>query len=633
MPYSGLNDFIDDLERFDELRRIEAFVDPELEITEVTDRVTKNRGKALLFENNGTGFPVLINAYGSYSRMTMAIGQRDLEEAGKEIERVFSMVTGSDGPLLKKIASMPSFLRLAGLMPSRKRGRGVCQQVIHKDPDLGIFPVLKCWPHDGGRYITLPMVHTIHPVTGKTNVGMYRMQILDRNTTAMHWQRHKTGAAHFEAWKKQDKRMPVSVALGGDPVYAYSATAPLPENINEYILAGFLRKRKVRLVKCITNELYVPADADIVIEGYVDPREELCMEGPFGDHTGFYSLADRYPRFHVTCITHSRNAVYPATIVGIPPQEDAWIARATEKIFLSPVRLTLQPEIEDFHMPDAGVAHNLVIVKINKTYPGQGLKVIHSLFGAGQMMFTKYIVVVNGDINIREYKELLVHIFANVDPGKDIFFSRGPLDVLDHCSDDFSFGGKAGIDATIKHTEEKTGRMVNKVDPATVLKIKNDLFNKNIIKEFDMLLFEEDIPVIIISVDRSEDRDVIDKVKDFFRSNDPFGLFRLILAVDHTVDTSDYFTVAWQILGNSDPLRDHEYIVPSSLFIDGTIKKYRKDGFPRRWPNIVCSDKATIASVDKKWESLGLGTFISSPSKKYSRLTREGKDEIILTGH
>ena len=250
------------------------------------------------------------------------------------------------------------------------------------------------------------MVHTSHPETGSTNVGMYRMQILDKNTTAMHWQRHKTGANHFEAWKTTGKKMPVSVALGGDPVYTYAATAPLPENINEYILAGFLRKKKVKMVRCITNDLFVPEDADIILEGFVDPAEDLVWEGPFGDHTGFYSLADWYPKFHITCITHSNKAVYPATIVGIPPQEDAWIARATERLFLSPVRMTLQPEIEDFHMPDAGIAHNLVIVKIKKSYPGQGMKVINSLSGAGQMMFTKYMIVVSGNIDIRNYKEL-----------------------------------------------------------------------------------------------------------------------------------------------------------------------------------------------------------------------------------
>ena len=309
--------------------------------------------------------------------------------------------------------------------------------------------------HDGGRFITLPMVHTIHPVTGKKNIGMYRMQILDRNHTAMHWQLHKTGAAHFEAWKKTGRKMPVSVTLGGDPAYAYAATAPLPENINEYILAGFLRKRKVRLVKCITNELYVPDDADIVIEGYVDTEEELVMEGPFGDHTGFYSLADLYPVFHVTCITHSKNAVYPATVVGIPPMEDAWLIKATEKIFLSPMRLVIQPEIEDLHMPDSGVAHNLAVIRIRKTYPGQGKKVINSLSGAGQMMFTKYLIVVSGDTDIRDYSKLLISVCRNTDLRSDLLFTSGPLDVLDHSAETFSLGGKLGIDATQKIREEK----------------------------------------------------------------------------------------------------------------------------------------------------------------------------------
>ena len=298
----------------------------------------------------------------------------------------------------------------------------------------------------------------IHPETGKTNAGMYRMQILDKNTTAMHWQRHKTGANHFEAWRKKGEIMPVSVSLGGDPVYAYSATAPLPEGIDEYILAGFLRKKRVKMVKCITNDLYVPSDADIILEGYVDPAEDPVWEGPFGDHTGFYSLADWYPKFHITCITHSKKAVYPATIVGVPPHEDAWLAKATEKIFLSPVKMALQPEIEDFHMPDAGVAHNLVIIKIRKSYPGQGMKVISSLSGAGQMMFSKYLVVVSGDIDIRNYRELVSHVFENTDLKRDLLFSHGPLDVLDHSSDAFSFGGKLGVDATIKHHEENTGR-------------------------------------------------------------------------------------------------------------------------------------------------------------------------------
>lgn len=630
MAYSGLTGFITALEKKDELLRIKTFTDPILEITEITDRVTKSGGKALLFENTGTEFPVLINAFGSDERMAMAIGREDLDEVGVEIESIFKNISDNKITIFKKLSALPALFKLAGYLPSRMMGKGTCQQVIHRIPDLGILPVLKCWPYDGGRFITLPMVHTKHPESGKTNVGMYRMQVLDKSTTAMHWQRHKTGANHFEAWKKTNKKMPVSVALGGDPVYTYSATAPLPENINEYILAGFLRKKKVRMVKCLTNELYVPCDADIILEGYVDPAEEPVWEGPFGDHTGFYSLADWYPKFHVTCITHSKKAVYPATIVGIPPQEDAWLAKATEKIFLSPVKMTIQPEIEDFHMPDAGIAHNLLIVKIKKTYPGQGMKVISSLFGAGQMMFTKYLIVVSGDINIRNYKKLLVHVFANVDFGKDLLFSRGPLDVLDHSSDSFSFGGKAGVDATVKHIEEDTGRNnFRQYNKSAVFNSINNIFDRDIIKNSNLNLFKDDIPILIVTVNRSEDQDVIDKVKSMFKTNDPAGIFSLIVAVDHTVDPGDLHMVAWQVLGNSDPQRDHEYISPASVFIDGTIKAYRKGGFPRKWPNIVCSNIETISAIDQKWESLGIGPFINSPSIKNLGLCRNGTDEIV----
>ena len=631
MSYSGLTEFVTELEKRDELLRIKQFIDPVLEITEITDRVTKSRGKALLFENTGTAFPVLINAFGSDLRMSMAIGRSNLDEAGKEIENLFKNISYNKETFLKKVSSLPALYKLAGLFPSRLKRKGRCQQQIHRIPDLGILPVLKCWPHDGGRFITLPMVHTMHPETGSTNVGMYRMQILNKNTTAMHWQRHKTGANHFEAWRRTCKKMPVSVALGGDPVYTYAATAPLPENINEYILAGFLRKKKVNLVKCITNDLFVPEDADIIIEGFVDPSEGLVWEGPFGDHTGFYSLADWYPEFHVTCITHSNDAIYPATIVGIPPQEDAWIAKATERLFLSPVRLTLQPEIEDFHMPDAGIAHNLVIVKINKSYPGQGMKVINSLSGAGQMMFTKYMIVVSGDIDIRDYKLLLLHVFENTDFTKDMSFTNGPLDVLDHSSDNFSFGGKAGVDATIKLPEENSGRSnISNSDNCGVSNLKVNFFKSDIIKSYNLDLLIAKIPIIILSVDCSKDTDVIEKVKDLFRTKEAEGICRLILVVDHTVDVTDLFMVAWQVLGNTDPRRDHEFISPLSVLIDGTIKAFRKGGFPRKWPNVVSSGLETISTVDQKWTSLGIGTFINSPSTRYIRLGRKGNDEILV---
>jgi 4-hydroxy-3-polyprenylbenzoate decarboxylase len=604
MPFTGLTDFIATLEKKSELRRIKTFVDPILEITEVTDRISKSGGKALLFENTGTSFHLLINAFGSDERIAMAISRINLDEAAEEIASTFTSLTDSKDNLIKKISSIPSLIKISGYLPSRSSRKGLCQQVINRNPDLSILPVLKCWPHDGGRFITLPMVHTKHPVTGKTNVGMYRMQILDNKTTAMHWQRHKTGANHFEEWKKTSARMPVTVTLGGDPVYSYAATAPLPENIDEYLLAGFLRKKKVKLVKCITNELFVPHDADIVIEGYVDPAEEPVLEGPFGDHTGFYSLADLYPRFHVTCITHSRKAVYPATVVGIPPMEDAWLAKATEKIFLSPLKMAILPEIEDFHMPDAGVAHNLVLVKIRKSYPGQGKKVISSLMGAGQMMFTKYMVVVSGDVNIRNYKLLTDHVFRNTDFRSDLLFMSGPLDVLDHTSEIPTLGGKLGIDATIKLMEEKP----------------EDLSQS----------FSGDQEVIVTALNQSEDHLAVKKSKKEFAEKLSTGSNRLVLAVDESVDVNDLYQVAWQVLGNSDPLRDAELIAENLLYIDGTAKIFRDGGFTRRWPNVVCSSEYTIDSIDKKWELLGIGILIPSPSLKNSQLLLPGKAEATL---
>jgi 4-hydroxy-3-polyprenylbenzoate decarboxylase len=360
---------------------------------------------------------------------------------------------------------------------------------------------------------------------------------------------------------------------------------------------------------------------------FVVESEEMEGEGPFGYHTGFTSLANWYSRFQVTCRTESKKAVYPATIVGIPPQEDAWIARATERLFLAPVKMTLQPEIEDFHMPDAGVAHNLVIVKIRKNYPGQGMKVLSSLAGAGQMMFTKYMIVVSGSIDIRDYKALMYHVFENVDFGTDMLFSNGPLDVLDHSSDNFSYGGKAGIDATIKMEEELAGRSSVK-SPVPDFP-DADFQGIEYITHYNSTLLSVDSPVLIISVDRSKDPGVIEKVRDHFKKNDPEGNIKLIIAVDHTVDVRDLFTVAWQLLGNTDPRRDHLFLSRGSVLFDATIKVYRSGGFPRKWPNIVCSDEATISKIDRKWGTLGLGELIDSPSARYNVLLREGADEII----
>ncbi|MCS6904308.1 MAG: menaquinone biosynthesis decarboxylase, partial [Bacteroidia bacterium] len=455
MAYKNLQHFIDTLEAAGELKRIKTFVDPVLEITEVVDRVTKNNGPALLFENTGTSFPLLINAMGSYRRMCLALGVEHMDTLTREIEGLFKELTSPKDSIIEKLKMLPKLGKIASWMPKVLSGKGECQEVIMSEPDVTKLPVMKCWPEDGGRFITLPIIHTKDPETGIRNVGMYRMQVFGPRLTAIHWHLHKVSRRHFDVYRKLGKKMPVAVALGGDPVYTYAATAPLPDGIDEYILAGFIRKKRVELVRCITQpEIEVPADADIVIEGYVDPNEEFIYEGPFGDHTGFYSLPDYYPRFHITAITHKKNAIYPSTIVGIPPQEDAWIGKATERIFLAPIKMTMVPEIVDMDLPIEGVFHNLAIVQIRKTYPGQALKVMHSLWGAGQMMFTKMMIVVDEHVKIQDYAALARYVSENVDPQQDIIISQGPTDVLDHSCSKMAFGGKLGIDATRKFPEE-----------------------------------------------------------------------------------------------------------------------------------------------------------------------------------
>src|SRR6195256_5049224 len=458
MAYKNQQQFIDALEKAGELIRIKGYVNPKLEMAEITDRVSKsgNGGKALLFENTGYEFPVLMNAYGSEKRMCMALGVKELDDVTREIEGLFKLLSAPKEGLLDKLKLLPKLGQFAGWMPTVRSGRGECQEVVMTEPDINKLPVITCWPKDGGPFITLPIIHTKDPNTGSRNVGMYRMQLFGPTLTGMHWHKHKVSAKHFSGYKKLKKRMPVAVALGGDPVYAYSATAPLPENVDEYMLAGFLRKKKVELVKCISQPgVEVPADADFVIEGYVDPNDELIWEGPFGDHTGYYSLPDWYPRFHITAITYKKNAVYPATIVGIPPQEDAWLGKATERIFLAPMKMTMIPEIVDMDMPVEGVFHNLVIAKIKKEYAGQGQKVMNAMWGAGQMMFNKILVLTDEGVSIHNYAELAKYVFKNLNPATDINFSQGPMDVLDHSCSKLGFGGKMCIDGTTKFDEEK----------------------------------------------------------------------------------------------------------------------------------------------------------------------------------
>jgi 4-hydroxy-3-polyprenylbenzoate decarboxylase len=622
----GLNSYVEKLEEEGELVRVKCFADPVLEITEITDRVSKAKGQALLFENNGTSFPLLINAFGSERRCSMALGQESLDSASKEIESTFLSLMSPAVTLGAKLKLLPQLFSLARIMPARSASRARCQEVQNMDPDLHKFPILKCWPFDGGKFVTLPIVHTIHPETLKPNAGMYRMQVIDRNTTGMHWQLHKTGASHFEAWRKKGGRMPVSVVLGGDPVYTYAATAPLPENIDEYILAGFLRKRRVKMVKCLTNDIWVPGDADIVLEGYVDTNEELFFEGPFGDHTGFYSLADWYPKFHVTCITHAKDAVYPATIVGVPPQEDEFLAQATEKLFLPLIKVSMLPEITDLHMPAAGVAHNLAIVKIDKRYPGQGMKVINSLMGAGQMMFTKYLIVVSGDADIRNYSQLVSYVSENTVLPDDITFLKGPLDVLDHASERFAFGGKAGIDATVKMKEEGKVKEVLKTTSEAVDSVFSHLCDTGLITWYNIP--SENSRLIIAGIDIMKENNAFSRVCTGISSQKDIPEQWLIILTDSRIQKEDIFSSVWQMLGNTDPLRDHRLIGNGSIAIDGTIKAFREDGFPRDWPDVVCADDETVYLVDNKWSSYLIGDFLPSPSIRYRSL-KTGKGETV----
>jgi 4-hydroxy-3-polyprenylbenzoate decarboxylase len=451
MAYNSLQEFLQVLEREGELKRISHPVKAELEITEIADRVMKSAGPALLFENVvGKNIPVLINAFGSTRRMALALGVENIEEIAAEIAKLIQ--TRPPKSFKDKLQLLGELVKLAGIPPKMVK-EAACQEVVNRDPDLNLLPVLTCWPGDAGPFITLPMVFSKDAVKGTRNVGLYRMQVFDKRTTGMHWHLHKVGARHFQQQKENKGKLELAVCLGGDPAMIYAATAPLPPQIDEILFTGFLRKKGVELIKCLSVDIEVPANSDIVIEGYVDPAEPLRREGPFGDHTGFYSLADDYPVFHVTCISHRKNPIYPTTIVGRPPMEDGYLGKATERLFLPLLRVTL-PEIADMNLPVHGVFHNLAIISIKKEYPAHGRKVMHALWGLGQMMFTKTLIVVDHDVNVHDLAEVTWVVGNNIEPKRDTIFSDGPVDVLDHAAPVLGYGSKLGLDATRKWRSE-----------------------------------------------------------------------------------------------------------------------------------------------------------------------------------
>ncbi len=444
-----MQSFAAELEQRGWLKRISAEVDPELEITEIADRVTKAGGPALLFEKvKASRFPLLINTYGTRERMCLALGADSFDDVAQRVAAVIKPEIPTT--LMQKLKKLPELAQLGSLPPKIVK-RGVCQEVVHTDDaDLFSLPALKCWPDDGGRYITLGAVFTKNPETGDRNIGMYRVQLFEPRLAAMHWHMHHDGARHFRLYQQRGQRMPIAIALGGPAVLPYAATCPLPPGIDEALFAGFLQGRSIELVPCVTQpEIQVPATAEFVIEGYIDPTEELILEGPFGDHTGFYSLADHFPRLHVTAITHRREPLYPTTIVGKPPQEDYWLGKATERVFL-PLLQMLVPDIIDYDLPMFGCFHNCAFVKIRKEYPFQARRVMHAIWGAGQMALTKFIVVVDEHVDVHNQDEVWFHVCSNVDPRRDTVIADGPLDILDHAAPFCGVGSKMGIDATKK---------------------------------------------------------------------------------------------------------------------------------------------------------------------------------------
>ena len=492
MPFPTLRDFVRHLDSLGELHRVRAEVDPILELAAVADRVMKSPasrlaptrdrsdaarlgGKALLFEKvKGSPIPVAINTFGSYFRIGEALGCASLDDLAGRVQELIKpeVPTG----LLAKLGKGMDMLKLAQLPPKVVR-TGLCQEIVYEGDrcDLSMLPIIQCWPTDGdlrsdqvfdpvaaakadpvqtgtGRYITLAGIYTRDPERTHRNVGMYRVQIHGPRKCAMHWHLHHDGAKHFRKWQQRGERMPLAIALGGESVLPYSATAPLPPNVEELLFAGFLNGGAIELVKCKTIDLEVPANAEIVIEGYVDPTEKL-YEGPFGDHTGFYSLADWYPAFHVTAITTRKDPIYPTTIVGKPPMEDYFLGKATERIFL-PLLKILVPDVIDYALPMSGAFHNCAVLKIRKEYPQQARRVMHAIWGAGQMAFTKFVVVVDEHVDVHDEQQVLFQVFANIDPLRDIETVKGPVDILDHASIEYGWGGKIGLDATRKFKGE-----------------------------------------------------------------------------------------------------------------------------------------------------------------------------------
>lgn len=629
MTFPNLGTFIELLESRGELQRVSVPVSAELEITEIADRLVKNGGPAVLFEQvKGSAFPVVIGLMGTRERTALSLGVSDLDELGHKVRQLIDLKgAGGLGGLL---GNLPKLKEAINLPPKRVKHAPV-QEVIWRgdEVDLSKLPILKCWPLDGGPFVTLPLVITKDPDSGEWNMGMYRMQVMSKNTTGMHWQRHKTGTKHLEKARAKGERLEVAVAIGGDPALIYAATAPLPPvpGLNELILSGYLRGQRHPITKGITVDLDVPANAEFILEGYVDPTEDWVMEGPFGDHTGFYTLPDLYPLFHVTAITMRKDPIYPATIVGRPIMEDAYLIEASERLFLPAAQLIL-PEIVDFHMPPAGVAHNLMFVSIKKNYAGQAYKVANGLLGLGQNMFAKVIVVVDEDVKVNDWSAVWREVAQKADVRRDMLRTRGPIDVLDHSSRGWGYGGKLIIDATSKYPEEVGSALSSRPDQndkqndqqgehATVQFVPTQEQTERLTALGIRAYHCTETGFLCVSLNKSDSTDatrevvteIVQTIHEHLRPH-----IKHLLICDEETNVCDEQEVWWTILNNIDGERDiwleilgtpesqkaHELLV-----WDGS-RKLASEGFVREWPPKIVMDKATQERVEALWHVYGL---------------------------
>ncbi len=589
--YNNLREFIEFLESKGDVKRIRTEVSSYLEISRFTDHESKSPdgGKALLFEKvRGSSFPVVTNAFGSPRRICQALGVDHLDQLGERIETLLNM--GPPENIRQFFHLVSSGLAMTQFFPRRHRKpHPPCQEVVHtgKDVDLSTIPVLHCWPLDGGPFVTLPLVFTRSLVTGKQNAGMYRMQIYDRNTTGMHWHIHKDGSHYYNEYCRAKKRMPVAVAVGTDPATTYAATAPLPRGVDEMILAGFIRQKPVYRTRCLTVDLEVPAEAEFVLEGYVDPGETRA-EGPFGDHTGYYSPVDLYPVFHVTAITHRRDAIYSATLVGRPPMEDCYLAKATERLFL-PLLKSMFPEIRDYWFPWEGVFHNIVIVSAEKEYPGQAQKLMSGLWGQGQMSFCKAIVVVDEEVDPKDPRAVLRELIRRTDIDSDIWIIRGVLDVLDHSAANPLFGAKIGIDLTNrvpgeparkKHTDVQIPSV--SLSPVQGIELAGRSL-KGIVSCYPL-----DEPgknrIIFFGVAKTPERG-----GDYFARGlqeiKELENYNIMILYDKEIELSDSSLVLWKLFNNVDPERDF-YRKENRLIVDA-CRKGPAEGYTREWPDDI----------------------------------------------